>query len=349
MKKSDGGPPAAGNAGIMGVGMAVPSRVLRNEDLESMVDTSDEWIRTRTGIRERRVADENTATSDLAIEACRAALEDADFPASSVDAVVCATCSGDYPWPATACIIQHAIGALRAAAFDLSAACAGFCYALEVGRAMITAGSAEHVLVVGADMLTRFVDWTDRATCVLFGDGAGAVLLGPCGTDEGILASVMGCDGARVHSLYVPAGGTRTPITCDALERRLDKMVMDGREVFRFAVQIMGEACEAALRRAGVSVSDVRLFIPHQANLRISKAAAEHMGLDNERVFNNIDRYGNTSAASVPIALYEAVSAGMVKRGDLIVLVGFGAGLTWAANVIRWSRDEGAPGGVPLQ
>lgn len=331
--------PRACGAGILGIGMAVPERVLTNADLERMVDTTDEWIISRTGIRERRVAAATESTSDFGIAASRSALADADLDPSQIDLVLCATCSGDYPWPATACIIQDAVGAKNAAAFDLSAACAGFCYGLAVAASLIMAGTHRYVLLVGADTLTRYVDWFDRSTCILFGDGAGAAVIGPCDKNEGVLGSCLGSDGSHVESLYVPAGGSRCPLTSIALEQRLDKMVMRGREVFRFAVRIMGEASLSVLSNVGMSIEDVDLFIPHQANTRIIRAAAERMKLPPEKVFENVERYGNTSAASVPIALAEAVNGGKVRRGDVLVFVAFGAGLSWAANVVRWCRD----------
>ncbi|MBM3494055.1 MAG: ketoacyl-ACP synthase III [Armatimonadetes bacterium] len=327
-------------ATILGVGMAVPERVVTNADLERVVDTSDEWIVTRTGIRERRVVSDGECTSDLAAEACLRALADANVGADQVDLVLCATCTGDYIWPATACLVQDRIGAIGSQAFDVAAACAGFVYGVQLAGALVQAGAIERALVVGADTMTRHVDWSDRKTCVLFGDGAGAVVLGPTTAGDGLLGSAMGADGSRARAIYLPGGGTRMPLTAELLERRLDKLVMDGSEVFRFAVRIMAEACAAALLRAGLSADDVDLFLPHQANIRIIKAAAERMGLSDDRVYNNVDRYGNTSAASVPIALCEAVGEGRVARGDLLVFVGFGAGLTWGANVVRWTRDE---------
>jgi 3-oxoacyl-[acyl-carrier-protein] synthase-3 len=320
--------------------MAVPERIVTNADLERLVDTSNEWIVARTGIRERRVVAEGECTSDLAAEACLRALDDAGAAAESVDLVLCATCSGDYIWPATACVIQDRIGASGAQAFDISAACSGFVYGLQLAGALIQTGAIERALVVGADTLSRQVDWTDRATCVLFGDGAGAAVVEACAPGDGLLASAMGSDGSRARAIYVPGGGTKMRLTPEALALRLDRIVMEGAEVFRFAVRIMSDACEAALRRAGLCVGDVDLFVPHQANIRIIRAAADRMGLAPERVFNNVERYGNTSAASVPIALAEAVAAHRVRRGDVLVFVGFGAGLTWGANVLRWSRDE---------
>ncbi|MCS6776885.1 MAG: beta-ketoacyl-ACP synthase III [Chloroherpetonaceae bacterium] len=327
------------NAGIVGLGFCVPERVVTNDAIARMVETSDEWIRTRTGIRERRVADPGTATSDLAIEAARRALQNAGMDAWELDLVLVATTSGDYIWPATACVVQHALGAQRAAAFDLAAACSGFCYALETAASFIQRGAMQRVLVIGADMLARQVNWQDRATCILFGDGAGAAVLTPCAPEEGILTSVLGADGAGLESVWIPAGGTRTPVTPEVLEQRSNCIAMRGQEVYRFAVQIVPEAVRAALERVCLRPSDVDLLVMHQANLRILETVAERLEIPMERVMVNVDRYGNTSAASVPIALTEAMQQGRVRRGDLVVTVGFGAGLTWAVNVIRWNRD----------
>lgn len=327
------------NAGIAGLGFCVPERVMTNDAIARIVDTSDEWIRTRTGIRERRVADPDTATSDLAIEAARRALQDAGLDARELDLVLVATTSGDYIWPATACVVQHALEARRAAAFDLAAACSGFCYALETAASFIQRGSLQRVLVIGADMLTRQINWQDRATCILFGDGAGAAVLTPCAPEEGILTSVLGADGAGLESVWIPAGGTRAPVTPEVLEQRSNCIAMRGQEVYRFAVQIAPEAVRDALERVCLRPSDIDLLVMHQANLRILETVAERLEIPMERVMVNVDRYGNTSAASVPIALTEAVQQGRVRRGDLVVTVGFGAGLTWAVNVIRWNRD----------
>jgi 3-oxoacyl-[acyl-carrier-protein] synthase-3 len=318
--------------------MCVPDRVLTNDDLAQMVETSDKWIATRTGIRERRIADAKTATSDLAIEAARRALEDADMEAADLDLVLCATTSGDYIWPSTACVIQERIGAKRAAAFDLGAACAGFCYGLTTAACFIQSGAMRRVLVVGADTLTKQLNWQDRGTCILFGDGAGAAILTPCSQEEGILSSVLGSDGGSVEAVWIPAGGTRTPITTDVLAQKLNCIAMRGQEVYRFAVKIVPDVVEDALRRACLRPCDIRLLVMHQANIRIINAAAERLEIPSEKVFINVERYGNTSAASVPIALTEAVQQGLLRRGDVIVTVGFGAGLTWAANVIRWNR-----------
>lgn len=325
-------------AAIRGLGMAVPATVLANHQLEELVATSDEWIVTRTGIRERRIARDGETTSALAAKAARDAIADAQLEPDEIDMILCATCTGDYLWPATACIVQDAIGSRRAAAFDISAACAGFCYGVEVAAALIESGKANNIVLIGADTLTRHVDWSDRSTCVLFGDGAAAVVLRPSEPAQGVLGSSIGADGSHHRSLFIPAGGTQSRLTPALIAARYDKLVMRGGEVFKFAVRIMGEACLNALAEASLSADDVDLFIPHQANIRIINAAATRMGLPPEKVFCNLERYGNTSAASVPIALFEAAAMGRIKDGDIIVLVGFGAGLTWGANVIRWER-----------
>jgi len=328
------------NAGILGVGMAVPDKVLSNADLERMVDTNDEWIMTRTGIRERRISSPEEGSGTLGTLAARRALADAGMSAEDLDLIICATATGDYPWPSTACIIQREIGARRAAAFDLSAACSGFTYGLAVASSMIQSGSVRRILVVGVDTLTKQVDWNDRGTCILFGDGAGATVLGPCAPDEGVLASYLGADGRGFDQIWLEGGGNKVPVTIQIMEDGRNCIRMKGAEVFKFAVKIMGEASIEALCRANLTPDDVSLFIPHQANIRIINAAAERMKLQPEKVFLNVHKYGNTSAGSIPIAIAEAVQEGRVNRGDVLVLVGFGAGLTWGANVIRWSREE---------
>ena len=326
-------------AQITGLGMYVPDHIMTNADLEKMVDTSDDWIFSRTGIRERRIAAPHEATSDLALPAAREALQVAGIDAAELDLIIVATSTGDMgAFPATATILQEKLGARRAAAFDVSAVCSGFVYALDVAHQYIATGRYNHVLVVGAEVLSRFMDWTDRNTCVLFGDGAGAVVLGPCAPTEGILGSILGADGTGVCLLNIPAGGSRTPLTPALLEQKQQYILMKGREVYKFAVEIMGEAAIQALDTVGLKPSDVDLFIPHQANVRIIDAAAKRLGLPASQVFVNVDRYGNTSAASVPLALYEAWKAGRVLPGQIVVTVGFGAGLTWGANVIKWGN-----------
>jgi len=327
------------NAGILGVGMALPDRIVTNADIEKLVETNDEWIVSRTGIRERRVSRPDETVSTLGLTAAQRALEDAGLQPSDIDLVLCCTTYGDYVWPATACLIQDQIGAKRAAAFDLSAACSGFVYGMTTASAMIQAGIMRHVLLVGADTLTKQIDWSDRNTCVLFGDGAGAVVLGPCGPTDGVLASALHADGSGAELIYVPGGGAKAPLTHDAIDAKLQYISMHGAEVFKFAVKIMGEVCLEALAKADLTAADVSLFIPHQANIRIIKAAADRMGLPPEKVVINVQNYGNTSAATIPIALAEAKEAGRINKGDLLVFVGFGAGLTWGANVVRWIID----------
>ncbi|MGQ9486655.1 MAG: beta-ketoacyl-ACP synthase III [Armatimonadota bacterium] len=324
-------------AGIIGVGVGIPETVLTNHDLEQRIDTSDEWIVTRTGIRERRIAPAHVATSDLAAQAAEQALRNAGKSAQDVDLIVVATATPDMPWPSTACLVQAKIGASKAAAFDLNAVCSGFVYALWIAAQAVETGAYRCVLVIGADILSRQVNWEDRSTCVLFGDGAGAVVLAPVQEPYGVLSGVLGADGTGAPLLNVPAGGTREPLSPDVIARKRHTIQMRGREVFKFAVTIMGEVAVQALEKAGIPPEEVSLFIPHQANIRIIQAAAERLNLPMERVFVNVDRYGNTSAASIPIAIYEAWAQGRLKKGDLAVVVGFGAGLTWGACVIRWA------------
>ena len=333
--------PAEGfHAGIAGLGMCVPDRILTNEDLTKIVDTTDEWITKRTGIRERRLSDPDTATSDLATRAAERALADAGIAAADLDLVLCATATGDYLWPATACIIQNRLGATRAAAFDLSAACSGFCYGLATAAGFIQSGAMRRVLVIGADTLSKQINWEDRSTCILFGDGAAAAVLTPCAADEGIITSVLGADGSEVESVWMPAGGTRTPLTEAERVLKLNTIHMKGREVYEFVMKVVPDVIEEALHRACLRTEDIDLLVLHQANLRIIEGVGKRLKLSDDRLFVNVDRYGNTSAASIPIALTEAAQQGRIKRGDVVVTVGFGAGLTWAANVIRWNRDE---------
>jgi 3-oxoacyl-[acyl-carrier-protein] synthase-3 len=327
------------NAGILGVGMAVPDKVVTNAEIEKLVDTNNDWIVSRTGIEERRVTVDEEGSSSLGLTASQRALADAGVSPDEIDLIICATATGDYPWPATACIIQDKLGAKRAAAFDLSAACSGFTYALATASGFIQNGTMRRILVIGVDTLSKQVDWTDRGTCILFGDGAGAVVLGPCGPDEGILASALGADGSGLDQIWLEGGGNRLPVTLEVMEERRNYIRMKGAEVYKFAIKIMGEASLEALCRANLKSDDVDLFIPHQANIRIINASAERMGLTPDRVFINVQKYGNTSAGSIPIALAEAVQQGRVKRGDVLVFVGFGAGLTWGANVVRWNRE----------
>lgn len=325
-------------AQIVGWGMALPERVVTNDDLARMVDTSDEWIRSRTGIQERRMATspkESTAT--LAVQAAREALRVADVPASALDLVICATTSPEHLCPSTACLVQDTLGAKRAGAFDLNAACSGFVYALAQARGQVLAGDADYVLVIGAETLTRFLDWTDRNTCILFGDGAGAVLVAASHEPGGILSCVLGSDGSGADLLIVPAGGSAHPPTMETVANRMHMLKMDGKAVFRFAVQAMADGTRDAVAKAGLNLADIDLVIPHQANMRIIQSSVvKQLKIPEQKVFINLERYGNTSAASIPIALCEAIQAGRVRPGQTLVLAGFGAGLTWAAATIHW-------------
>lgn len=321
---------------ISGVGAYVPTKILTNADLEKMVETTDEWITTRTGIKERHIAAENEFTSDLGAEAAKRAMAMAGVTADQIDLIIVATITPDMPFPSTACLIQHKLGAKRAAAFDLEAACSGFIYALEIGQQFIMSRTYETVLVIGAEKLSSITDWTDRNTCVLFGDGAGAAILQNREGTHGLLTAVMGADGAKSDLLFMPGGGSRCPATVDSLKARQHYLRMEGKETFKNAVQAMQTAAEEALRRCELNVSQIKLIIPHQANRRIIDAVGDRLGAKPEQLFVNVDKYGNTSAASVGIALDEAVATGKVQRGDLILLVVFGAGLTWGAAVIEW-------------
>ncbi len=323
-------------AGIAGMGASIPERVLTNADLEKMVETSDEWIVSRTGIRERRIAAPGEAASDLAAKAGREALEAAGVDPGEVDLVIVATSTPDMLFPATACLVQDALEAKRAAAFDLEAACSGFVYGLAAGSQFIAGGMYRNVLVIGAEVLSRIVNWQDRTTCVLLGDGAGAALLRPVPEGYGVLGVHLGSDGAGRDLLKVPAGGSRLPASPETLAAGQHYMYMNGREVFKFAVVTMGEAAEQALARCGLTFDQVDWYVPHQANFRIIDASARRFGLPLEKVIVNVDRFGNTSAASIPLALYEAVRDGRIKRGDVVLAVAFGAGLTWGAVTMRW-------------
>jgi len=324
-------------AHIIGWGSYVPSRVLTNDDLAHMVDTSDEWIRTRTGIRERRIASLRESTATMAVEAARAALRVAGLSPAQLDLIIVATATPDYAFPSTACLVQDALGANGAAAFDLAAGCTGFVYALGLASDLIAAGKCDHALVIGAETLSRILNWEDRTTCILFGDGAGAVVLRAGEAPGGVLSYVLGADGSGAYLLILPAGGSRCPASPETVAQGLHYVRMRGREIFRFAIRTIPRVAREAVEKAGLDIEHVELLIPHQANLRIIESAAETLGIPRERVFVNIDRYGNTSAASIPIALCEALEQGKVKGGDHLVLVGFGAGLTWGAAVIEWS------------
>jgi 3-oxoacyl-[acyl-carrier-protein] synthase-3 len=321
---------------IASVGAYVPERVLTNADLEKMVDTTDEWIITRTGIQERHLAAKDQFTSDLATSAALKAMERAGVTGEQIDLIVVATITPDMPFPSTAALVQKKIGAFRAAAFDLEAACSGFIYALEVAQQFIMSRTYDTVLVIGAEKLSSIVDWQDRNTCVLFGDGAGAAILRNRPGAHGLLTAVMGADGRKANLLFMAGGGSRCPATIDSVTARQHYLRMEGKETFKNAVQAMVTAAEEALRRCEIDITRIKCIIPHQANRRIIDAVGERLGAKPEQLFVNLHKYGNTSAASVAIALDEAVTTGRVQSGDLVLLVVFGAGLTWGAAVIEW-------------
>lgn len=321
--------------GILGLGYYLPSKILTNADLERMIETSDEWIRTRTGIRERRIAAEGENTSDLSVEAAKAALNHAGLKPTDLDLILVATMTPDMPCPATACIVQSKLGAPQAAAADVAAACSGFLYGLVIGQQFVASDTYKHVLVVGAEILSRVVDWTDRSTCVLFGDGAGAAVLGHT-TQGKILSTHLGSDGSKADLLKVPAGGVAWPASHGSVDSRGHTLKMNGTEVFKHAVRAMSQACLTAVKKAGITPEQVACVIPHQANIRIIEAVVERASLPLSKVYLNVDRYGNMSAASTIVALCEAVRGGRVKKGDYALLVAFGAGLTWGSAVIQW-------------
>jgi 3-oxoacyl-[acyl-carrier-protein] synthase-3 len=323
-------------AGIIGTGSSLPERIMTNSELEKIVDTDDEWIRTRTGICERRVADENTATSDLSTAAALKALENAGLKPEDIDLIIVATVTPDMMFPSTACIVQKNIGAFNAAAFDLEAACSGFLYGLSVAENFIKTGYCRNVLVIGAETLSKIADFSDRNTCVIFGDGAGAAVVSEVPEGYGILSTHIGADGRGGHLLTQPAGGSRIPASIESVQNRQHYIKMDGSEVFKFAVKIMGEAAEKALEKCGLTKEDIDYLIPHQANIRIIESATKRLKISKDKVYVNIDKYGNMSSASVAIALDEANRKGFLKDGDRIVLVAFGGGLTWGSAVLRW-------------
>jgi 3-oxoacyl-[acyl-carrier-protein] synthase-3 len=324
------------SASIVSTGMYVPSRVLTNAELEKMVETTDEWIMSRTGIRERRIAADDEFTSDMGAKAAQQALELGGIDPQEIDLIIVATCTSDTVFPATACYIQSKIGAMRAAAFDVQAACSGFLYALVTADQFIAAGVYKTVMVIGAEKLSSIVNWQDRNTCVLFGDGAGAVILRHRDGGRGLLAYDLGSDGSQTSILSVPASGCRLPITPEVLDQRLNFLQMSGKEVFKQAVTAMNRSTEICLEKAGVKPEQIRWFVPHQANFRILDAVAQRMNVGMEHFVMNLDRYGNTSAACMPIALHETVTAGKLDRGDLVLMVSFGGGLTWASVILEW-------------
>lgn len=321
--------------GIIGLGAYLPEKILTNADLEKMVETSDDWIRTRTGIVERRLAQKGQSSSDLALEAAREALKNAALNPTDLDLIIVATITPDMLFPSTACSLQNKLGA-KCGAFDLAAACSGFPYALTVANAFIMSGIYKNILVVGSEVLSGFIDWKDRSTCVLFGDGAGAAVVSRVPKGYGILSSCLGSDGSQGDILKIPGGGSVNPPTSETLAQGLHFLKMQGSEVFKVAVRTMEVAVRDVLKKAGVELSQVACLIPHQANRRILQAVAERLDFPEDKVFVNVERYGNMSSASAVVALYEAAKTGVIRKDDYVVLVAFGGGLTWAANLIKW-------------
>jgi 3-oxoacyl-[acyl-carrier-protein] synthase-3 len=323
-------------ARITGTGSYVPEKVLTNLDIEKFLDTNDEWIKARTGISERHIASDDEQTSDLATRAAERAMEMAGVTAEELDLIVVGTITGDYPWPATACVVQANLGAKNAGAYDVSAACSGFLYALSCAIDRVEAGRAKKVLVIGAEILSRIVNWEDRNTCILFGDAAGAVVVEASEGPNGVLSTHLHADGTQLELLYQPGFGTKFLPSVEALESKNYFLEMQGNEVFKVAVRSMSEVASIALQENNMTVEDVDLFIPHQANIRILKATAKKIGLKDEQVYINVNRFGNTSGATIPLALDEANRAGRIKEGDVLLLDAFGGGFTWAATLLRW-------------
>ena len=326
------------SVGITGVGKYLPEDTLTNHDLSKIVDTSHELIVERTGIHERRIAKENIAASDLGTEAARAALEDAKVRPEDIDLIIVATTTADHAFPSTACIIQKNLGLTNAAAFDLSAACSGFVYGLATGSSFISSGAYEKVLVIGSEVFSKIVDWKDRNTCILFGDGAGACVLERCEEGYGILSFDLGADGTGGDYLVVPAGGSRMPASQATVEKKLHSVQMDGKEVFKFGARIMEKATRNALEKANLTTDDLDFLVPHQANIRIIDSAAKKLKIDKNKLCINLEKYGNMSSASIPVSLEEVVKSNRIKKGDIVVLVGFGAGLTWGSMAIKWNK-----------
>jgi len=340
---SAGVPKTLRSVSIVGTGSYLPDKILTNADLAKVMDTSDEWIRSRTGIRERHIAADDQATSDLAAEAARRAMRVAGVAAEELDLILVATVTPDMLFPSTACLVQKALGARNAVCFDIEAACSGFLFGLETARQFVGSGAVTTALVIGADKLTSIVDWQDRATCVLFGDGAGAAVVRNRPGLQGIIATAMASDGNLGHLLHVPGGGSRLPPTAQTVKDRLHYLKMAGKEVFKYAVGSMLSASNDALKKAGLTIGDVDCIIPHQANLRIIKAVGERLGSPFEKYYINLDRTGNMSAASIPVALDEAVAAGFVKPGHIVLMMAFGGGFTWGATLLEWHRPEARP------
>jgi len=321
---------------IISTGSYLPEKILTNIDLEKMVETSDQWITERTGIKERRIANGNQTASELAFEAAKVALERAAMKAEDIDLIITATVTGDMPFPSTACILQDKLGATNAAAFDVNAACSGFLYGLYVADGFIRSGMHRKILVIGTEVLSTITDWEDRTTCILFGDGAGAVIVEPTGEDRGIISMSIHSDGSIWELLHVPAGGSKQPASRESVDNKLHYIKMKGNETFKFAVRTLEDLVIKILSENNLEPSQLSLLIPHQANLRIIQATADRLGLSMDKVLVNIDRYGNTSAASIPIALDEAVTTERIKGGDYILLEAFGGGITWASALIKW-------------
>lgn len=323
-------------ASITGIGSYLPDKVLTNYDLEKMVDTSDDWIIQRTGIKERRIVENGQITSDLATQASLRAMEDAGVSPNDLDLIITSTITPDHIFPSTSCYIQQKIGASRASAFDILAACAGFIYALSIGQSFVNSGAMETVLVVGAECLSKITDYTDRTTCVLFGDGAGAVIIQKSRAKHEILSTSLAADGSQADVLIMPGGGSKTPASMESVQQRTHYIQFKGKEVFKLAINNITNLILETVKKNGLSLEDIDLIIPHQSNLRIIEATMEKLGLPMEKAFVNIDKYGNTSSASIPIAIDEARKEGRLSKGDIVVLVAFGGGLTWGSSIIRW-------------
>lgn len=328
------------NAGILGTGFYVPEKIMTNADLEKIVETSDEWIVERTGIKERRIAEDNQPMSDLALRAAKAALADAGVAAEDLDLIIVATLTSDRIIPSTACMIQNLLGARHAAAFDLSAACSGFAYAASVAAQFIETGAYKKALVIGAETLSKYINWEDRNTCVLFGDGAGAAVLGQVEEGYGILSFDLGSDGSGGDAIQIPSSGSLMPVSKESIDQKLNLIHMNGRDVFKFAVKAMGKTVKNSLAKIDMPQEKIDWLVPHQANIRIIESAAKRLSMPMDKVIVNIHKYGNMSAACIPIALAEAAAAKRFKKGDIIALSGFGAGLTWASCIIRWSKED---------